>query len=132
MNERMETPESRAIYARRKNRGADQELGISGILRGKEKVAGEFSLVCVARKSFLRHAGVSGREASGRVKRGGRASQPPRFEDHGAPSRGHGHVEHSRTRSAPSRPDTRATRRLHGAYSRRYDNCILSYPVPRL
>ena len=54
MNERMETPESRAIYARRKTIvepvfGQIKNSGFRGFgVRGKEKVAGEFSLVCVA------------------------------------------------------------------------------------
>ena len=49
----VETGEPSALRAsqdhRRAGIRADQELGISGFgLRGKEKVAGEFSLVCVA------------------------------------------------------------------------------------
>ena len=54
MNDRMSKPESRAIYARRKTIvepvfGQIKNSGFRGFgLRGKEKVAGEFSLVCVA------------------------------------------------------------------------------------
>jgi hypothetical protein len=54
MNERMSQPEARAIYARRKTIvepvfGQIKNSGFRGFgLRGKEKVAGEFSLVCVA------------------------------------------------------------------------------------
>ena len=54
MNERMETPESRAIYARRKTIvepvfGQIKNSGFRGFgLRGKAKVAGEFSMVCAA------------------------------------------------------------------------------------
>lgn len=54
MNERMSQPEGRAIYARRKTIvepvfGQIKNSGFRGFgLRGKEKVAGEFSLVCVA------------------------------------------------------------------------------------
>ena len=54
MNERMSKPESRALYARRKTIvepvfGQIKNSGFRGFgLRGKEKVAGEFSLVCVA------------------------------------------------------------------------------------
>ncbi len=54
MNERMSRPESRALYARRKTIvepvfGQIKNSGFRGFgLRGKEKVAGEFSLVCVA------------------------------------------------------------------------------------
>ena len=50
MNERMSQPEGRAIYARRKT--IVEQIKNSGFrgfgVRGKEKVAGEFSLVCVA------------------------------------------------------------------------------------
>ena len=54
MNERMSQPESQALYARRKTIvepvfGQIKNSGFRGFgLRGKEKVAGEFSLVCVA------------------------------------------------------------------------------------
>ena len=54
MNERMSQPESQAIYARRKTIvepvfGQIKNSGFRGFgLRGKAKVAGEFSLVCVA------------------------------------------------------------------------------------
>ena len=54
MNERMSQPESQAIYARRKTIvepvfGQIKNSGFRGFgLRGKEKVAGEFSLVCAA------------------------------------------------------------------------------------
>ena len=54
MNERMSKPESQAIYARRKTIvepvfGQIKNSGFRGFgLRGKAKVAGEFSLVCVA------------------------------------------------------------------------------------
>ena len=54
MNERMSQPESRVIYARRKTIvepvfGQIKNTGFRGFgVRGKEKVAGEFSLVCVA------------------------------------------------------------------------------------
>ena len=82
MNERMETPESRAIYARRKTIvepvfGQIKNSGFRGFgVRGREKVAGEFSLVCVAhnlKRSFLRHCGErcvrsSGNRRFGRKK----------------------------------------------------------------
>ena len=54
LNERMSKPESRAIYARRKTIvepvfGQIKNSGFRGFgVRGREKVAGEFSLVCVA------------------------------------------------------------------------------------
>ena len=54
MNVRMSKPESRALYARRKTIvepvfGQIKNSGFRGFgLRGKEKVAAEFSLVCVA------------------------------------------------------------------------------------
>ena len=54
MNERMRQPESQTIYARRKTIvepvfGQIKNSGFRGFgLRGKEKVAGEFSLVCAA------------------------------------------------------------------------------------
>ncbi len=54
MNERMSKPEGRAIYARRKTIvepvfGQIKNSGFRGFgLRGKAKVAGEFSLVCAA------------------------------------------------------------------------------------
>ena len=54
MNERMSQPESQAIYARRKTIvepvfGQIKNSGFRGFgLRGKAKVAGEFSLVCAA------------------------------------------------------------------------------------
>ena len=54
MNERMSQPEARAIYARRKAIvepvfGQIKNSGFRGFgLRGREKVAGEFSLVCTA------------------------------------------------------------------------------------
>jgi hypothetical protein len=54
MNERMKRPESRALYARRKVIvepvfGQIKNAGFRGFgLRGKTRVAGEFSLVCAA------------------------------------------------------------------------------------
>ena len=54
MNERMSQAESRAIYARRKTIvepvfGQVKNSGFRGFgVRGKGRVAGEFSLVCVA------------------------------------------------------------------------------------
>ena len=54
MKERMSKPESRALYVRRKTIvepvfGQIKNSGFRGFgLRGKKKVAGEFSLVCVA------------------------------------------------------------------------------------
>ena len=85
MNERMSaTGEPSALRASQDDRGAgiraDQELGFRGFgLRGKAKVAGEFSLVCVAHNlkkimlAALRGRGVSGvREASGLGVRKGR------------------------------------------------------------
>ena len=54
MNERMRQSEARAIYARRKTIvepvfGQIKSSGFAGFgLRGKEKVAGEFSFVCAA------------------------------------------------------------------------------------
>ena len=54
MNERMSQPSSQALYSRRKVIvepvfGQIKNLGFRGFgLRGKEKVAGEFSLVCTA------------------------------------------------------------------------------------
>ena len=54
MNERMSQPESRTVYARRKTIvepvfGQIKNTGFRGFgVRGKEKVAGEFSLVCAA------------------------------------------------------------------------------------
>ena len=54
MNERMRQPESRALYARRKTIvepvfGQIKHAGFQGFgVRGKARVAGEFSLVCAA------------------------------------------------------------------------------------
>ena len=82
MNERMRQPESKAIYARRKTIvepvfGQIKNSGFRGFgLRGKEKVAGEFSLVCTAHNlkkiifAALRREVVqsSGSERPGRKK----------------------------------------------------------------
>ena len=67
MNERMSRPESRAIYRRRKAIvepvfGQIKNTGFRGFgVRGLSKVAGEFSLVCVAHNiKKMVHAATAG------------------------------------------------------------------------